>query len=110
MQGPSGTEDDTAIDEDDNMQTLVWGTNIHVPTLCRRIRRFLRHFEERDTGESKYVALLQQVSIFRTAPKNTSPARIQIVPSARICPHSLRLAKPDVHRLQIVALQSEQLI
>ena len=63
MQGPSGTEDDTAIDEDDNMQTLVWGTNIHVPTLCRRIRRFLRHFEERDTGESKYVALLQQVYI-----------------------------------------------
>lgn len=56
-------DDEDMEDEDDGEgQTVVWGTNIHVPTLCRRIRRFLRNFEEEGAHEPKYLALLRQAS------------------------------------------------
>ena len=48
-------------DEEEGDQTCVWGTNIHVPTICRRLRRFLKNFEEPGAAQPKYIALLRQV-------------------------------------------------
>lgn len=56
------SEEDLGEEDDDEDQTCVWGTDINVPTLCRRLRRFLKHYEDEGANEPKYVALLRQAN------------------------------------------------
>lgn len=63
MTQAADSDDDLGQEEDDEDQTCVWGTDIHVPTLCRRLRRFLKHYEDAGALEPKYMALLKQVKL-----------------------------------------------
>jgi len=52
------SEEGMEEEEEDEDQTCVWGTDIHVPTLCKRLRRFLKHFQEEGAAVPNYLSFL----------------------------------------------------
>lgn len=53
--------------DDDGQDTFVWGTNLAIASITRRIRNFYTSYyaegEEAGGGEAKYQALLRQVCL-----------------------------------------------
>lgn len=53
-------------DDEEGPQTIIWGTSIDTNGYTKKLRRFLKYYEDVDvdtpaTGRGKYVQLLEQV-------------------------------------------------
>lgn len=60
-----GNEENMSDADDDGQDTFVWGTNLAIASVTRRIRDFFTsYYGDMDPagGEAKYQALLRQVS------------------------------------------------
>ena len=55
-------EDDDPDNEDQGEQAYVWGTNINIENIKRRVTRFFDDFDVDDAGQSRYLKLIEQVS------------------------------------------------
>ena len=71
VQGGDANASDAA---DDGQDTFVWGTNLAIASVTRRIRNFYTTYQAQDAedagGEAKYQALIRQVCLASRLPAN----------------------------------------
>ena len=57
-------EDDDPDNEEHSDQAYVWGTNINIENIKRRVQRFFEEFDIDESGHSRYLKLIEQVTPF----------------------------------------------